>query len=262
MKFFVINKKEILFIIFIIFLFILLAILFLISGKVLNVSTDSIEPNIEKIKNIYDSNEKIAYLTFDDGPTKKVTPKILDILKQNNINATFFVIGKRVDENPEIIKRAYNEGNFIANHTYSHNNNKIYINKETFLTEIQKTDESISNAIGIDNYHSGVFRFPNGSTAKDHYLQKQNSIKYLEEINYGYLDWNALNNDSMQKLSKKQLLENLKNTSKGKDVLVILMHDSGDVNNTYDVLQDSINYLKSQGCIFKTLYDVLYDCKI
>ena len=130
MKFFVINKKEILFIIFIIFLFILLAILFLISGKVLNVSTDSIEPNIEKIKNIYDSNEKIAYLTFDDGPTKKVTPKILDILKQNNINATFFVIGKRVDENPEIIKRAYNEGNFIANHTYSHNNNKIYINKE------------------------------------------------------------------------------------------------------------------------------------
>lgn len=99
MKFFVINKKEILFIIFIIFLFILLAILFLISGKVLNVSTDSIEPNIEKIKNIYDSNEKIAYLTFDDGPTKKVTPKILDILKQNNINATFFVIGKRVDIN-------------------------------------------------------------------------------------------------------------------------------------------------------------------
>ena len=66
----------------------------------------------------------------------------------------------------------------------------------------------------------------------------------------------------MQKLSKKQLLENLKNTSKGKDVLVILMHDSGDVNNTYDVLQDSINYLKSQGYIFKTLYDVLYDCKI
>ncbi len=259
MKFFILSKNNLLFIISTILLSILLAILFLFSGKLLTVSNEYARHDITKIKDIYNTKEKIAYLTFDDGPTKKVTPKILDILKKNSINATFFVIGKRVNEHPEIVKRAYNEGNFIANHTYSHNNNKIYINKETFLLEIYKTDEAISKAIGINNYHSGVFRFPNGSTAKDHYSQKQNSIKYLKEINYEYLDWNVLNNDSMQKLSKEQLLKNLKNTSNGKNVLVILMHDSGDVNNTYDVLQDSIDYLKAQGYIFKTLYDVLYN---
>lgn len=70
----------------------------------------------KKLDSIFDSNEKVAYLTFDDGPTKKATPKILDILKKENIKATFFVIGKYVKNHPDIVKRAYDEGHFIANH--------------------------------------------------------------------------------------------------------------------------------------------------
>lgn len=62
----------------------------------------------------------------------------MDILKNNNINATFFVVGKNVEANPDIIKRSYNEGNFIANHTYSHQNNILYQDEETFLSEIEK----------------------------------------------------------------------------------------------------------------------------
>ena len=69
--------------------------------------------------------------------------------------------------------------------------------------------------------------------------------------------WNALNNDSIKKYSKEQLLSNLKKSSKDKGTLVILMHDTGDVNNTYDVLEDSINYIKSQGYEFRTFYDIL-----
>jgi len=65
-------------------------------------------------------------LTFDDGPTTSVTPKILDILKEENVKATFFVIGKSAEEHPEIVKRAYDEGHYIANHGYSHNYKSIY----------------------------------------------------------------------------------------------------------------------------------------
>ena len=69
---------------------------------------------IEKIAKITKSEEKVAYLTFDDGPTTSVTPKILDILKEEEVKATFFVIGKYVDRHPEIVKREYEEGHFIS----------------------------------------------------------------------------------------------------------------------------------------------------
>ena len=108
----------------------------------------------DKIKNIYKKNEKIAYLTFDDGPSPSVTPKILDILKEENIKASFFVIGKKVKEHPEIVKRAYEEGHYIANHTYSHNNSFIYKDSKSFVSEIKNTDLAIGSAIGVDNYSS------------------------------------------------------------------------------------------------------------
>ena len=77
---------------------------------------------MNQINNTYENKEKIAYLTFDDGPTTIATPTILDILKEEKVKATFFVIGKSVNKNPEIVKRAYNEGHYIANHGYDHNN--------------------------------------------------------------------------------------------------------------------------------------------
>lgn len=80
-------------------------------------TNSSISPELAKhISNIGKNDEKIAYLTFDDGPTIQATPKILDILKEENVKASFFVIGKYVDKHPEIVKRAYDEGHFIANH--------------------------------------------------------------------------------------------------------------------------------------------------
>lgn len=209
-----------------------------------------------KITNIYEQKEKIAYLTFDDGPTNKCTPEILDILKENHILATFFVIGKRVEQNPEFVKRAYEEGHFIANHTYSHQDQKLYQNRESFFEEILKTDKAISNAIGIENYHSHLFRFPCGSMVN--YNVKKKYISYLEEIDYTYLDWNCLNNDGIQKASSATLLQYLKDTSKNKNTLVVLMHDSGDLNLTQNVLQSSIDYLRSKGYTFKNMQDFIF----
>lgn len=215
------------------------------------------EETATKITNLVKGKEKVAYLTFDDGPNPSVTPKILDILKAENVKASFFVIGKYVDAYPEITKRAYEEGHYIANHGYDHKNSVLYKSEESFINEIKKTDVAIGNAIGIDNYSAHIFRFPNGFMSPNYKFKKKKAVKLLSQMNYTYIDWNCLNNDSVKKYSKNQLLNNLKNTIKGKDTLVILMHDTKFVSDSSTVLKESIEYLKSLGYTFENFYDVI-----
>lgn len=207
------------------------------------------------LNDIAKSDEKKAYLTFDDGPTTKATNKILDILKDENVKATFFVVGIHVKENPDLVKREYDEGHYIANHGYNHNNKLLYKDMESFKNEIVSTDAEISKAIGVENYCSHIFRFPNGYMSHIYTSQKKDALTVLHDIDYVYVDWNCLNRDSEKKYSNAQLLNNLKKTAKNKGTLIILMHDTADVNKTYDVLKDSISYLKSQGYEFRNFYD-------
>ncbi len=211
----------------------------------------------EKLSSLTKKEEKIAYLTFDDGPTIKATGKILDILKEEDVKATFFVIGKHVKEHPELAKRAYEEGHYLANHGYNHNNKKLYKSADSFTSEIKDTDKEIGKAIGIENYCSHVFRFPNGYMSSHYKAKKKEATKLLSEMNYSYIDWNCLNNDSVKKCSNSQLLKNLKKSAKNKGTLVILMHDTSDVNDTPSILKDSIHYLKEEGYEFKNFYDLL-----
>lgn len=209
-------------------------------------------------KSIYAAQEeKRVFLTFDDGPSKSITPQILDLLGQENIKATFFVLGKNVHRYPEITKRAYEEGHFIANHGYSHNNKKLYESNKSFMTEINDTDSEIGKAIGIDNYRSHIFRFPNGYSSPSNKAKKKQCAKLLEKMDYGYIDWNCLNSDSVKKYTSLELLNNLKKSVKGKGTLVILMHDTADVSNSSLALKDCINFLKQEGYQFKTFYDLL-----
>ncbi len=210
----------------------------------------------EKFTSLTKKDEKIAYLTFDDGPTLKATGKVLDILKTEDIKATFFVVGKHVKEHPELVKRAYEEGHFIANHGYHHDNKKLYQSNDSFMNEIKNTDIEIGKAIGVKDYCSHVFRFPNGYMSSNYKSKKKQAAKLLLDMNYSYIDWNCLNNDSVKKYSNSQLLKNLKKSSKNKDLLVILMHDTSDVNDTPSILKDSIDYLKEQGYEFRNFYDL------
>ena len=124
----------------------------------------------------------------------------------------------------------------------------------TVFSEIEKTDLEIGKAIGIDNYHSYLFRFPNGYMSNIYISEKENYLKILSNIGYSYIDWNVLNKDSEKKYTNTQLLDNLKQSSKDKNVLVILMHDTKDVNNSAYILDESINYLKNKGYSFKNFY--------
>lgn len=230
-----------------------ISLIFLLTGK-----EKEFKVAVELKKNscnIEEENKKVAYLTFDDGPSLSVTPKILEILRKEDVKATFFVVGKNVDRYPEIVKQEYEEGHYIANHGYSHNNKILYKNRESFIKEIKMTDEAIGRAVGVENYCSKIFRFPNGYMSKINKREKRIAVDILKELNYVYVDWNCLNNDSMKKYTKRQLLENLKKTSKNKEELIILMHDTNDVSDSSEALEDSIQYLKQEGYEFRNFYN-------
>ena len=213
---------------------------------------------IDSVENIYNGTDgKRVFLTFDDGPTEEVTPHILDILDKYNIKATFFVLGNRVKANPEIVKRAYEEGHYIANHGYSHKYKNIYKSEDYVLDEYNKTEEAIREAIGDQNYSSNLFRFPGGSHGGPYEKIKKKSRKKLKENGIAYLDWSALTYDAEGADSKEEILNNLKTTMNGWDNVVILMHDAADKEITYETLEDVIKYLQKKGYKFENIYDLM-----
>lgn len=215
------------------------------------------EEQMLAIENIYNLEEKSVFLTFDDGPTSSVTPYILDLLKEEDVKATFFVLGNRVNANTDLIKREFEEGHYIANHGYTHKYSQIYINKQTVLDEYNYTESCIQQALNNPNYHSKVFRFPGGSSG-GYYKEIKNEAKiYLRENGICSLDWNALSKDAEGAKTKEELIQNVIDTVGTKTSVVILMHDSADKILTYEALPDIITYLRNNGYKFKTLYDII-----
>lgn len=213
---------------------------------------------INEINNIYNGEEgKRVFLTFDDGPTEEVTPYILDILDKYNIKATFFVLGNRVKANPEILRREYDSGHYIANHGYSHKYSKIYKSAASVLDEYNKTEEAIKTVLGDETYSSNLFRFPGGAYGGPYEKIKKKARKLLNENGIAYLDWSALTYDAGGAKTKKEILKNLKETMNGWDNVVILMHDSADKKITYETLEDVIEYLQEKGYAFKNIYDLI-----
>lgn len=215
------------------------------------------QAGIEELKQIYKSETKQAFLTFDDGPSKKVTIPILDLLKVQNIKATFFVLGSRVELYPEIVKRAHNEGHYIANHGYSHKYSQIYSFANSVLDEYNKTNQAVKNALENQEYNTNIFRFPGGSVGGKYQNIKLEAKELLEQNNIATLDWNALTGDTEGLKTEEELLNRLKETTQNKTSVVILMHDSGDKNYTYNALPQVIEYLKQEGYEFKNIYDIL-----
>lgn len=193
-------------------------------------------------------NGKIAYLTFDDGPSLIVTPRILDILDEYHIKATFFVVGRMAERHPEMLQRIYEKGHSIGNHSYSHNYGYLYKNSTNFLADINKANDIIKGILGED-FNSNLVRFPGGSFGKSN-----NIIQAVVDAGYKYYDWNSLNGDAEgKKFSKDRLIKRLKETSKNKKKLIVLMHDTDAKDTTADSLKDIIDYLINEGYEFDVL---------
>ncbi len=211
----------------------------------------------KNINEIYHSETKRAFLTFDDGPSS-ITNTILDILKQENVKATFFVLGNRVEKNPEAVKRMYDEGHYIANHGYTHVYENIYASPETVLDEYNKCNDAVKNAIGVQEYNSHLFRFPGGLVGGKYADIKNQANELLKQNNIMHIDWNALNGDAeTNNLSIDFEMCRLQETTQNKNSVVVLMHDAPLKKVTAEALPQIITYLRDQGYEFKNFYDII-----
>jgi len=212
---------------------------------------------VERVSHIYNSDYKRVFLTFDDGPSKSVTIPILDILKQNNVKATFFVLGSNAERYPEIVKRAYQEGHYIANHSFTHVYSNIYSSPQAVLDEYNRTETAIKNAIGDQTYNSRVFRFPGGTSGGKYADIKAEAVNLLNQNSVAHLDWNALTADAAGLDNVNDMMSYVENTMGNKNSVVILMHDIGTKKSTYELLPQLIQALKEKGYVFENIYDIL-----
>ena len=227
----------------------------------LNIPPASEENNLLTI--LANSGQKNrCYLTFDDGPTTNITPQILDTLRKYNVKATFFEVGSLMDANPDIARRVYEEGHLIANHSYSHNYDKLYATEEAFRSEIEQAYATINN---VRDENTGeefrLMRFPGGSyNSGDHASEKQKYKETLKDMGFYYIDWNTLTGDAEGKTKNaSELLEYLKKNMESYNNLVVLMHDASSKQATADALPSVIEYIAEKGYTFHRLDDIEYN---
>ena len=199
----------------------------------------------------YYYGDHVAYLTFDDGPNKENTTKILKILKDEQIHATFFLTGNNVERYPDVVKAIYESGNAIGIHSYSHDYKKIYASPQAYMDEVDKTAGLIYDVIHV---RPVISRAPGGTSGHftKAFWQALNQEGYIE------VGWNSLTGDAdgTGKTAGKEV-ENIKKQLALRPYLhshlVILMHDASGHQATVEALPELIKLLKSQGYTFRVV---------
>lgn len=176
---------------------------------------------------------KTMYLTFDDGPSPDNTEAILDILKERNIKATFFVIGENVRKNPETTRRIVEEGHTIGIHCNWHDYNQLYVDVDSFVEDFEKAYQTVYEVTGVK---TAIFRFPGGSINSYNKKVYKDIIEEMTSRGYVYYDWNASLEDAVSKGSPEQLIQNAKESTLGRKKVVMLAHDT--VDNTVLCLEE------------------------
>ncbi len=188
---------------------------------------------------------KTVYLTFDDGPSDRVTPKILDVLAEEDVKATFFIIGIQAETRKNLLKRIYREGHTLGVHSYTHRYNEIYSSPESLIEDIDKCNKVIKSVTGR---YSTAYRFPGGS-----FNLSEKLISAVSKHGMRYVDWNASTRDAeIINATPEQLLHASVTTAACTENVVLLAHDSTTKTATADALKDIIHHFKAEGYVFKT----------
>lgn len=196
------------------------------------------------------TEEKVAYLTFDDGPSEH-TEEVLAILDKEGVKATFFLIGFQITEDrEELVKKMAEEGHLLGIHTYSHKSEEIYSSTDAYIVDAEKTAERIYEVTGKK---PNIYRFPWGSI--NCYVSDicDDIIKEMSEKGYEYYDWNVSAEDSVGTPSKSSIIKNIKKDFGKYNQPVILMHDSAINEATVEALPEIIRMLKEEGYSFATV---------
>ena len=195
------------------------------------------------------SDEKVVYLTLDDGPSQN-TQKVLDILDKYNAKATFFVTGA-MPEYKDMVKKAYDKGHTIGMHTYSHDYAKVYASVDSYFQDLDQVAQIVKEEIG---YVPCFIRFPGGSsnTISASYCKGIMSTltKEVQARGYQYYDWNGSSGDGAVRTTEQLVAQA---TSFHDNNIILLSHDSAAKDTTVEALPQIIEYYQSQGYVFKAL---------
>ncbi len=188
--------------------------------------------------------QKRVYLTFDDGPSI-YTGQILDILKANDIKATFFVIAREDESYWPYYTRILEEGHTLGMHSYTHDYNQVYASLDSFETDVNSLSQFLYDRTGE---YPTIYRFPGGSSNTVCNVPMEECIAYLNEQGITYYDWNALNGDAVSsELPPEKLVENIMNSVRQNNTSIVLMHDMQSRHTTVESLQPLIDTLKDEG---------------
>lgn len=198
--------------------------------------------------------DSIIYLTFDDGPSETSTTRILDILKKNDIHATFFIINYTSDKIP-LLQRMVDEGHTIGIHAYTHEYEACYSTDNAYIDGVEALKAKLKSDIGYDVF---CVRFPGGSsnTISEKYNEGIMSRLAIQVENMGmeYYDWNVDSGDAAGSHVEDSVL--ISNTTsqlvKGRSNIV-LMHDTDAKDTTVQALQSIIDYGKENGYHFEAI---------
>lgn len=198
------------------------------------------------------AEDKVAYITIDDGPDAKNTPAILKILDDYGVKATFFVIGTSIEKNPDLIKQIHEAGHVVGNHTYNHRYNETYASDESFWQSVKQTEELVFNIIGVRPI---LIREPGGKFRT--MPEKQQMVR---EEGYGLVHWNIDSYDSRSPIPNSQtIFENVKRQAKKERLwpaMVMLFHENSGHQSTVEALPLVIEYLQEEGFSLKTVIEM------
>ena len=194
-----------------------------------------------------DSSEEEAgirkvYLTFDDGPSGN-TNRILDILADYDVKATFFVVGKEEEQYQALYKRIVEEGHTLAMHSYSHKYNEIYQSVESYSADLSKLQEFLYDTTGV---WCRYCRFPGGSSNTVSRVDMHELIAYLDDQDMSYFDWNISSGDASNSyVGPSEIVRNCTVNLRNFDEAIILMHDASDKNSTVEALPALIETIQA-----------------
>lgn len=197
--------------------------------------------------NIYfsgNNTERKIALTFDDGPNDTSLPKILNLLKDENVKASFFFIGKNIKARREEVKRTYDEGHLVLNHSYTHSNFEK-VSSEIIVHEMEKTNSEIKNIIGVV---PSLYRPPYG-------IKTPNGKLAAKKIGMDIIFWNVDGEDWSSKKNVNEIIGTQKKQTKNGSI--ILMHTQPDKYTSYEALTVLIPYYREQNYEFVRLDELL-----
>lgn len=194
--------------------------------------------------------EKICYLTFDDGPSKK-TEEILDILQEHNAKATFFVIGNSLtEENRPILERLIKEGHAVGLHANNHSYEEFYATEESWKEDWIQLKERLEKEYGIT---TTLFRFPGGSACTYMKGRVQEHIGWMHEQGFTCFDWNVSGEDAVGTPTVYSIYKNVIQGAAKYNTPIVLLHDSNVSQKTVEALPEILKELTNRGYGYETL---------